>query len=95
MFLAKVVGKVVSTQKNERLIGAKLLMVKKIGEDENIVVNESIVAVDTVGAGIGDTVLVVKGSSAGAVYEDKKIPTDASIVGIVDSVEVDERYKNI
>lgn len=90
MFLAKVVGKVVSTQKNEKLIGTKLLMVKLIDENKNIIEDKILVAVDTSGAGNGDTVLVVKGIAASIAYYDKKIPTDASIVGIVDSIEIDD-----
>ncbi|MBV7273491.1 EutN/CcmL family microcompartment protein [Clostridium sp. PL3] len=93
MFLAKVIGNVVSTQKSEKLIGAKLLLVRLIDDKKNVIGSSSIVAVDTAGAGIGDDVLIVKGSSTGAIYEDKRIPTDAAIVGIIDSVEVDDRYK--
>ncbi|KZL91015.1 EutN/CcmL family microcompartment protein [Clostridium magnum] len=93
MYLAKVVGNVVSTQKSEKLIGAKLLLVRLIDDNKNVIESNSIVAVDTAGAGIGDNVLLVKGSSTGAIYEDKRIPADAAIVGIIDSVEVDERYK--
>ncbi|KYH29498.1 MULTISPECIES: EutN/CcmL family microcompartment protein [Clostridium] len=93
MVLGKVVGTVVSTQKNEKLIGTKLLMVKLIDDNENIIKDKSIVAVDTAGSGIGDTVLIVKGSSTGSIYNDRKIPTDAAIVGIVDTIELDEKYK--
>lgn len=92
MFLAKVVGKVVSTQKNEKLVGTKLLMVKEINHKEEIIEDKTFVAVDTVGAGIGDITLIVCGSSASSVYQDRKIPSDASIVGIVDSIESDENY---
>ncbi len=89
MFLAKVVGKVVSTQKDPKFIGSKLLIVKKIDENEKVV-GEPLVTIDTVGAGIDETVIVVTGS--GARYTDtseKIIPADASIIGIVDSIEWD------
>lgn len=90
MFLAKVVGNVVSTQKHEKLIGNKLLIIKKLDEKENIIQNEPIVAIDTVGAGINEIVIVVMGSGARKASNTIDIPTDASIVGIVDSVEWNE-----
>ncbi|MCJ7690174.1 MAG: EutN/CcmL family microcompartment protein, partial [Clostridiaceae bacterium] len=93
MFLAKVIGNVISTQKNEKLIGTKLLIIKPIDEEKKILKGAPIVAIDTVGAGIDDTVLVIKGSSASVIYDDKKVPTDAAIIGIVDSIEIDEKYK--
>lgn len=87
MFLAKVVGKVVSTQKDPKFIGSKLLIVKRIDEDEKIT-GEHVVAIDTVGAGIDDVVIVVTGSGARYVDTSEKIiPADASIMGIVDSIE--------
>ncbi|APM38232.1 EutN/CcmL family microcompartment protein [Clostridium sp. WILCCON 0269] len=90
MFLAKVVGNVVSTQKHEKLIGNKLLIVKKLDEKENIIQTEPMVAIDTVGAGINEIVIVVTGSGARKASNTIDIPTDASIVGIVDSVEWNE-----
>ncbi len=86
MFLAKVRGTVVSTSKDERLVGFKLLVVHRIGiEDEYVGLPQ--VAVDTVGAGVGATVLVTSGSSA-RVAARPDSPIDATIVGIVDSVEI-------
>lgn len=90
MFLAKVVGNVVATQKDPKFIGTKLLIVKKINRDEKTI-GEPMVAIDTVGAGSGEIVIVVTGS--GARYVDvceKVIPADASIIGIVDSIEWNE-----
>lgn len=90
MFLAKVVGKVVSTQKDSSFIGSKLFIIKKIDENERII-SEPIVAIDTVGAGINEIVIVVEGSSAMYVENlGKKIPSDASIIGIVDSIECNQ-----
>jgi ethanolamine utilization protein EutN len=87
MFLGKVVGKVVSTQKDPKFIGSKLLIVKKVDE-KGEVTGEAIVAIDTVGAGVNELVIVVTGSGARYVdASDKVIPADASIIGIVDSVE--------
>lgn len=88
MFLAKVVGNVVSTQKDEKFVGTKLLIVRKIDENRQLI-GESLVAIDTVGAGNGEIVLVVTGSGARYVdTSERVIPSDASIIGIVDSVEV-------
>jgi ethanolamine utilization protein EutN len=85
MILGKVVGTVVSTRKDEALVGYKLLIVQAhnplTGED-----TEQLVAVDTVGAGIGEQVLVTRGSAARVTLPDTP-PTDAAIVGIVDYVD--------
>lgn len=86
MFLAKVVGQVVSTQKDEKFVGTKLLIIRKIDENENAV-GDAIVAIDTVGAGVNEIVLVVTGSSARQIDTSRVIPSDASIIGIVDSIE--------
>jgi microcompartment protein CcmK/EutM len=89
MILARVVGTVVATRKDERLTGAKLLVVRAIdpkGNDEA----SYVVAVDTVDAGYSDRVLVVSGSSARMASGLKDCPVDAAIVGVVDTVEVKE-----
>lgn len=87
MFLAKVVGKVVCTQKDPKLIGTKLLIIKHIDQNENTL-GDALVTIDTVGAGINEIVIVVTGSSAKFVDSDgKTVPSDASIIGIVDSIE--------
>ena len=89
MILGRVVGTVVATRKDERLVGAKLLVVRHVdpkGKDEAAYM----VAVDTVDAGLRDRVLVVTGSSARMASGLKDLPVDAAIVGVVDSVEVKE-----
>ncbi|MFT4110962.1 EutN/CcmL family microcompartment protein [Propionicimonas sp.] len=86
MFLAKVRGTVVSTSKDERLVGFKLLLIQRIGIDDEYVGMPQ-VAVDTVGAGVGELVIVTGGSSA-RVAARPDSPIDATIVGIVDSVEI-------
>jgi ethanolamine utilization protein EutN len=89
MLLGRVVGTVVATRKDEKLIGAKLLVVRTIdpsGRDESA----HMVAVDTVDAGLSDRVLVVTGSSARMAYGLKDTPVDAAIVGVVDTVELKE-----
>jgi ethanolamine utilization protein EutN len=90
MFIAKVIGNVVSTQKNAKFRGMKLLLVQpyinKEGKLETS--GSSVVAVDSVGAGIGECVLFTQGSSARLTPATKDAPVDAVIVGIVDTVEV-------
>ncbi|MEN0072664.1 MAG: EutN/CcmL family microcompartment protein [Propionicimonas sp.] len=87
MFLARVRGTVVSTSKDERLVGFKLMVVQRIGVD-NEYVSLPQVAVDTVGAGVGETVIVTGGSSARFAAARSDAPIDSTIVGIVDSVEI-------
>lgn len=90
MRLAKVVGTIVSTQKDPHLMGCKLMIVKKIdekGEFEKYSSSSTSIAVDTVGAGIGETVILTSGSTARFVYGDKTTPVDMTIVGIVDEIQ--------
>ena len=91
MFMAKVIGNVVATQKHPKLQGAKLLLVQPfVSKDGALVASgSSIVAVDSVGAGRGELVLFTQGSSARLTPATKEAPVDAVIVGIVDSVEAD------
>ena len=86
MLIAKVLGNLWATKKDERLNGYKLLAVQIKGCGAN----ETIVAVDTIGAGIGEDVLVVRGAMTRNILRDSNTPIDAAIVGIIDSVEVDE-----
>lgn len=82
MIVGKIVGSLVATRKNENLIGSKFLIVEPIHSMRS---NENqLVAVDYIGAGIGDTVLVAQGSAARIGYHMEKSPIDAAIVGIVD-----------
>ncbi len=87
MTLGRVVGTVVSTRKDERLRGFKLLIVKAIDPDGKEK-SSYVVAVDTVDAGEGELVLVVSGSSArmSSGCEDK--PVDAAVVGIIDTIDL-------
>jgi microcompartment protein CcmK/EutM len=87
MLLARIVGTVVATRKDERLVSSKFLVVRPIdpsGKPEG----NYLVAVDTVDAGVGETVLVVSGSSARMASGLKESPVDAAIIGIVDQIEV-------
>jgi ethanolamine utilization protein EutN len=90
MFLGKVIGNVVSTQKNPKFQGMKLLLVQPyISQSGKLVVSgSSIVAVDSVGAGEGELIMFTQGSSARLTDNTKDKPVDAVIIGIVDTVEV-------
>ncbi len=90
MFLAKVIGHVVATQKHPKFQGMKLLLIQPyVARDGSVAESgSSVVAADSVGAGLGEFVLFTQGSSARLTPLTKDSPTDAVIVGIVDSVEV-------
>lgn len=87
MLIAKVVGRVVATRKDDKLVGSKLLVVKPMGASVRAG-DLPIVAVDTVGAGIGEEVLVATGSAARLAAELVNCPVDAAIIGIIDSKEL-------
>ena len=87
MILAKIVGTVVATRKDERLVSNKLLVARQM-DPRGQTNGAYVVAVDTVDAGFGETVLIVSGSSARMAAGMKDCPVDAAIVGIVDTIEV-------
>lgn len=89
MILARVVGTVVATRKDEKLVSNKLLLTRPV-DPQGKVDGGYLVAVDTVDAGVGETVLIVSGSSARMASGMKECPIDAAIVGIVDTVTVKE-----
>lgn len=84
MIIGKVTGSIVSTRKNENLVGHKLLIVKPLSCMKSASDGESFVAIDNVGAGVGEIVLVAKGSAARIGCGCETAPVDAAIVGIVD-----------
>ena len=87
MQIAKVVGTVVSTQKNRKLEGAKLLLVQPVTPD-GTPRGTTLLTIDSVGAGVGETVLVViEGKAAGDALGRKAAAVDAAIIGIVDAIE--------
>jgi microcompartment protein CcmK/EutM len=91
VFLATVVGDVVSTHKNERLVGKRLLMVRRLTLQMKPEGAE-VIALDVVDAGVGDNVLVVQeGSSARKIFDDPWIPVQAVIVGVLDRVDIGGR----
>jgi microcompartment protein CcmK/EutM len=87
MQICRVVGTVVSTQKNRKLEGAKLLLVQPLtleGQPRGV----ALIAIDSVGAGVGERVLVViEGKAAGDALRRKAAAVDAAVIGIVDSVD--------
>ena len=87
MFLGKVIGTVWSTKKDENLVGAKFLIVRQLDLDLNEKSN-FVVAVDSVGAGEGEIVLVATGSSSRQTEFTKNKPVDAVIMAIVDKLDV-------
>ena len=89
MLLARIVGTVVATRKDPRLEGSKMLLARAVDPDGKNEGNH-LVAIDTVDAGVGDTVLIVSGSSARMAAGMKDMPVDAVIVGVVDHVDVAE-----
>jgi microcompartment protein CcmK/EutM len=89
MILARIVGTVVATRKDERLVSNKLLLARPVDPKGKLDTNY-LVAVDTVDAGVGEMVLIVSGSSARMASGMKDCPVDAAVVGIVDTVEVSD-----
>lgn len=88
MYIAKVVGRIVATRKDSKLTGSKLLIIQPLTIKEKPTGNH-VIALDTVGAGWGETVLIVTGSSARMADNFSKTPVDAAIIGIIDSIKLD------
>ncbi|WP_151737128.1 EutN/CcmL family microcompartment protein ['Paenibacillus yunnanensis' Narsing Rao et al. 2020] len=86
MMLGRITGHVVATRKDEHLIGTKLLIVQPILPD-GAPAGQPLVAVDTVGAGIGEMIIYAVGSVASRAAQHPDAPVDAAIIGIVDSVD--------
>ena len=89
MILARIVGTVVATRKDPRLVSSKLLLARGI-DPKGKAEGNYLVAIDTVDAGVGETVLIVSGSSARLAAGMKDVPVDAAVVGIVDDIDVVE-----
>lgn len=95
MFVAKVTGAMVATQKVASMVGFKLLIVEPYRVEPNqrqslVTTGRTFIAVDTIGAGEGDFVLITQGSSARLTPETKNLPIDTVVIGIVDQVHVDQ-----
>ncbi len=96
MFIAKVTGSLVSTQKVDSMVGYKLLVVEPYRVDpaqrqQLVTTGRTFIAVDMLGAGEGDYVLITQGSSARLTPETKNLPIDTIVIGIVDHVHVDQQ----
>lgn len=89
MMICKVKGSVVSTNKTDKLTGLKLMVVQQINIATGRQEGSAFIAVDTVGAGEGEVVMIVSGSSARQTAQTENKPVDASIVAIVDSIEIE------
>jgi microcompartment protein CcmK/EutM len=87
VLLAKIVGTVVATRKDPRLVSSKLLIARGM-DPRGKAEGGYVVAIDTVDAGVGETVLIVSGSSARMANGLKDCPVDAAVIGIVDNIEV-------
>jgi ethanolamine utilization protein EutN len=89
LLLAKIVGTVVATRKDPRLVSSKMLVVRPM-DPRGKAEGNYLVAIDTVDAGVGETVLVVSGSSARMAAGLKDCPVDAAIIGIIDEIEISD-----
>lgn len=85
MFLARIIGTVVATQKDESLTGVKLMVIQPLDAFENHA-GPPIVAADTIGAGYGELVFCAKSKEGAMPLNDPNAPVDAGIIGIVDSI---------
>jgi ethanolamine utilization protein EutN len=88
MQLAKVIGDVVATRKDDNLHGIKLMILQPLAADGSAA-GRTLVAVDAAGAGVGETVFFVRGKEASFPFHPTEVPTDAGIVGIVDHFDVE------
>lgn len=87
MLVGRIIGTVTATRKDEALVGAKLLITQPLDMEGNAK-DHPIIAVDTVGAGVGETIIYVTGSVAPFAVRKKDVPIDAAIVGIVDRIDL-------
>jgi microcompartment protein CcmK/EutM len=94
MLIAKVTGSLVATEKVGSMVGFKLLVVEpyKLDNERKSLVStgRAMVAVDTLGAGVGEIVLLTQGSSARLTPETKSLPVDTVVIGIIDAVHVED-----
>ncbi|PQO42176.1 EutN/CcmL family microcompartment protein [Blastopirellula marina] len=94
MFIAKVTGSVISTQKVDTMVGHKLLVVEPYRLESKdrqslVTTGRTFVAVDMLGSGVGDFVLITQGSSARLTAETKSLPIDCVVIGIVDRAHIE------
>lgn len=89
MRIGKVIGNIWATRKEDKLSGLKLLIIQPINVITDSIDLAPIVAADIIGAGVGEKVIFVSGSSARGAIGDMQTPVDATVVGIVDGLEID------
>ena len=94
MKTGRVIGNIWATRKEEHLAGLKLLVVQPVCLLDESPIDAPIIAADIIGAGAGEKVIYVGGSSARSAAGGREIPVDATIVGIVDDQEIDESLIN-
>lgn len=92
MIIARVVGTVVSNQKAQKIEGIKLLLLEKIDPTTLEGKNDFVVSMDSVGAGVGEIVFYVSGSSARYTHVTEGRPTDSAVIAIIDSIEKDGSF---
>lgn len=90
MYIAKVIGTVVATRKDENLVGSKLMVTQPLNIDLNPK-GDAVIAVDTVGAGVGELVLNVRGSVGRFATGKMNAPIDAAIVAIIDEIDINKK----
>jgi ethanolamine utilization protein EutN len=88
MLIAKIIGTVVATRKHELLVGSKIQVVQPLVPHSKEPSGDPIVAVDAVGAGVGEVVIVVCGSGARQAVDNDSCPVDATIIGIIDHIDI-------
>jgi ethanolamine utilization protein EutN len=88
MLIARVIGTIVATRKHERLVGSKIQVVQPLDVSGEKPQGQPMVAVDAVGAGAGERVILVTGSGARQALEDAATPVDATIIGIIDQIDI-------
>lgn len=91
MYLGKVIGTVVATRKDENLVGSKLMITQPL-DIELKPKGDPLIGVDTVGAGIGELVIYVKGTAGRIAARKMDAPIDVAIVGIVDNISIDSGH---
>ncbi|MDY0039515.1 MAG: EutN/CcmL family microcompartment protein [Desulforhabdus sp.] len=90
MLIARVIGTLVATRKHEQLVGCKIQIVQPLDHTGKAPRGDPFVAVDAVGAGVGERVFLVVGSGARKAVDNDACPVDATIIGIIDHIDVDE-----
>jgi len=91
MLIAQVIGTLVATRKHELLVGSKIQIVQPLDSMGKKARGDSFVAIDAVGAGVGEQVVVVRGSGARQAVDNDHCPIDATIIGIIDQIDIEEK----